>query len=96
MAKNRLRRMTAASLDGLAATLRDLDARRAAVAKQLRQATEKLLSGENPFPLGQKRGARKAKRTGRRRKMSAAARQAISNAQKARWAKQRSAATKAK
>ena len=87
MAKKRGRRPNASSLDQLASELRALDARRASVVRQLRQATERLLAGENPFPWGNKKAGRKqapkppAKR---RRKMSAAARAAISKAQKAR------------
>jgi len=83
------------SLDRLAAELRELDGRRAAVAKQLRQATERLLSGDTSFSPGrQQREAPKAIRRRKRRTMSAAAREAISRAQKARWAKQRAASGK--
>ena len=53
--------------------------------------------GESPFPWrqdgvaggGDVGNGRKRKRKGRRRKMSAAARKRISEAQKARWAKQK-------
>ena len=99
MAKKRRTPRSESSLDRLAAELRSLNERRADVARQLRLATERLLSGESPFPWGRARKARKTKRAGnRRRKMSLAARKAISKAQKERWAKQRStkATTKAK
>jgi hypothetical protein len=77
-------------------------AQRAEIARELRQAADRIMAGENPFgqrvttpsmlakevvrregPVGLKR---------KRRKMSAAARKAISEAQKARWAAQKKAA----
>jgi hypothetical protein len=77
-------------------------AQRAEIARELRQAADRIMAGENPFgqrittpsmlakevvkPEGQGGLARK------RRKMSAAARKAISEAQKARWAAQKKAA----
>jgi hypothetical protein len=79
----------------MVAELRALDARRVALVNQLKGATERLFSGENPFPWGPGRKAGSSKREGRpagkhkRRPMSAAARKKISEAQKARWAKQR-------
>jgi hypothetical protein len=48
--------------------------------------------GESPFPWGTRSaegGASKGRKRKRRRKMSAAARKRISEAQKARWAKQK-------
>src|SRR5690348_4936239 len=97
MAKRRMTHLGESSLDRLASELRELDNRRAAVAKQLRQATERLLSGDTSFsPAPQGREAPKAKRGRKRRTMSAAAREAISRAQKARWAKQRAAGSKTK
>src|SRR5688572_29791598 len=94
MAKRRAR---TTSVDTLIAELRTLDARRKVVTGQIQQAISSLMGGENPFPwaptarrgrpAGSKnktKGARKG-----RRKMSAAARKAISDAQKKRWAKQK-------
>jgi hypothetical protein len=77
-------------------------AQRAEIARELRQAADRIMAGENPF--GQRvttpsmLAREVVKREGRvglarkRRKMSAAARKAISEAQKARWAAQKKAA----
>ena len=66
------------------------------IANELRAAADKIMSGESPFPrrrgaVSAKAGAPAGKRR-RRRKMSAAARKRISEAVKARWAKQKAAA----
>jgi hypothetical protein len=86
------------SLDTLVSELRDLDARRKTLISQLSRAIRSLAGGEAlTMPASdQRRGRRPAgtaaiRRKGpRRRKMSAAARKAISEAQKKRWAAQKS------
>jgi hypothetical protein len=87
------------SLDSLVAELSDLDARRKTVVNQLNAAIRSLAGGGGALvasfspalrrgrPAGTKTVRRKA---GRKRKMSAAARQKISDAQKKRWAQQKS------
>jgi hypothetical protein len=65
------------SLDTLVSELRDLDARRKTLISQLSRAIRSLAGGE-------------ALTMPARRKMSAAARKAISEAQKKRWAAQKS------
>ena len=85
----------ATSLDGLVAQLSALDQQRKKVVDQIRQATNRLLSGENPFPWRKQgrpgadgeAGGRKRKR----RKMSKEAREKIAAAQRARWARQKRA-----
>jgi hypothetical protein len=76
-------------------------AQREEIARDLRAAADQLMSGESPLPWLRSKSAAAAKGkrtagTGRKRTMSAAARKRISDAQKARWAKQKSAAGKAK
>lgn len=83
-----------ASIDALVAEIKQLDSRRSKLVSQFRQATDKILSGENPFPFSagrRQRGRKPGRKTGRRKgfKMSKAARAKISAAQKARWAKQK-------
>jgi hypothetical protein len=97
----------AGSLDGLVAELRQLDERRKGIVAQIRDTTNQLLSGlsapEGWESSGRKRGrppgrpvaatsADAGGGTRKRRKMSAKARKAISDAQKKRWAKQKAAA----
>jgi hypothetical protein len=97
MAKRRGRPRRLLSLDGLVAELKQLDMQRQAVISQKRQATEKLLSGESPFPWGRGKaaGAGTAKQTRRRgRKMSAAARKAVGARMKKYWAERRKAQAK--
>ena len=77
-------------------------AQRSEIARELRQAADRIMAGENPFGQRVTTPSMLAKevveREGRvgparkRRKMSAAARRAISEAQKARWAAQKKAA----
>lgn len=100
MAK-RGRRARATSLDGLVDQLQRLDKQRVAVMEQIRAATNRLLSGENPFPwrrnTGQSGAAADAaapRRRRRRRKMSKEARERIAAAQRERWARQKAAAAR--
>lgn len=87
------------SLDSLVAELSDLDARRKTVVNQLNAAIRSLAGGGAALvasfsPVvrrGRPARAKTVKRkTGRRRTMSAAARKKISQAQKKRWAQQKS------
>ena len=94
------------TLDGLVGQLHTLDKQRRRVINQIRQATDRLLSGENPFPWSSQRGRAAAGgpaaaangdttvRKRKRRRMSAEAREKIAAAQRARWAKYRKAAGK--
>ena len=95
------KRKRSVSLDGLVAELSTLDARRKVVVNQLTAAVRSLggaVSGVAlPFSQAARRGRPVGKQTtkrqgGRKRKMSAAARKRISEAQKKRWAAQNSAA----
>jgi hypothetical protein len=73
-------------------------AQREEIAKELRAAADRIMTGENPFPWRQA-GTSKAASDGgmasagrkarKRRKMSAEARAKIAEAQRARWAKQK-------
>jgi hypothetical protein len=94
------RRARAASLDGLVDQLQKLDKQRVAVIEQIRAATNRLLSGESPFPWrknGRAAGtpadgeAAAPRRRRKRRKMSKEARERIAAAQRERWARQRAA-----
>ena len=82
------------SLDTLVAELSELDSRRKALVNRLSAAIRSLAGGESlrmPETLSRRRrpaGRAVVKRKGvRKRKMSAAARKRISEAQKRRWAK---------
>src|SRR5688572_4617196 len=85
------------SVDGLISELRDLDAKREDLARRIQITVSSVMSGESPLPWRKRRpgrpagSAKKAAKRGRPkgRKMSAAARKAISDAQKKRWAKQK-------
>jgi hypothetical protein len=68
-------------------------AQREEIARELRAAADSIMSGENPF-RGQAAKAVAAAAPAERKKpvMSAAARKRISDAQKARWAKQKAEA----
>ena len=101
MAK-RGRKPRTTSLDGLVDQLQGLDRQRVAVIEQIRAATNRLLSGENPFPW-RKAGRPAAAPDGqvsapgrrrKRRKMSKEARERIAAAQRERWARQRAGASK--
>ena len=102
MAK-RGRRARATSLDGLVDQLQRIDKQRVAVIEQIRAATNRLLSGENPFPWRRNTGqsgaaadgeAAAPRRRRRRRKMSKEARERIAAAQRERWARQKAAAAR--
>jgi hypothetical protein len=94
------RRGRAVSIDGLVKQVNRLDAQRKALVARIRRVVDATLStveesvqlaGEGTGFVAGVRGPGKAvKRV--RRKMSAAARKAISDAQKRRWAKQKAAA----
>ena len=84
------------SLDTLASELRNLDARRKTLINQLSSAIRSLAGGEAllmpwaPSRRGRPAGRIALKRKGaRKRKMSAAARKKISEAQRKRWAAQK-------
>ena len=90
------RKQTTFSLDTLVSELRNLDARRKTLINQLSGAIRSLSGGEAllmpsaPSRRGRTAGTTVAKRKGsRKRKMSAAARKRISEAQKKRWATQK-------
>ena len=97
MAKRRGRRV---SIDGLLATLKDLDRQRSEVTNRLKSALSAALSGvPSPFSTlsagtnsrrGRAAETTNTRGTRKRRKMSAAARAKISAAQKKRWAAQKS------
>jgi hypothetical protein len=82
------------SLDSLMAELSQLDTRRKQVVASIQSAVASVVgSAAPPFSDGRRRGrpagSRKLKVARKKRKMSAAARKAISEAQKKRWAKQK-------
>jgi hypothetical protein len=93
------KRRRTVSLDSLVTELRELDARRKSLLNELNGAIRSLAGGEALLmPAASSRGRRRASgadvtRTAprKRRKMSAKARKAISDAQKKRWAKQKAA-----
>jgi hypothetical protein len=99
MAKKRGGPRKTASLDALVAELRQLDERRMAVVGQIRDATNRLLSGENPFPWGAGRNVKASSDGGmvssgrkrKRREMSAAQRRVVSARMKKYWAERRKA-----
>jgi hypothetical protein len=86
------------SLDGLVSRLSQIDAERRAILAQLQGALASTLrTVEGVAGIGPKRGRPPGSKNNTagakkgRRKMSAAARKAISDAQKKRWAKQKAA-----
>ena len=95
------RRRRGFSVDGLLATLADLDKQRHVITEQIKARLNTALSGVSaPFSLaspatrrGRPPGSKNVaiKGTRKRRKMSAAARKRISDAQKKRWAAQKAA-----
>jgi hypothetical protein len=98
MAKRRARRARSGfSIDGLMAQLSNLDTQRRAIVAQIQHAVSSLVGGgsEAPRRRGRPAGSKNTATTAapkKRRKMSAKARKAISDAQKKRWAKQKAAA----
>jgi hypothetical protein len=94
------KRGRAVSIDRLVKQVSQLDAQRKALLDRIREVVGNVLKDDGtPFPLGRdvdggtikQTASRKRAMGGKRRKMSAAARKAISDAQKKRWAKQKAA-----
>jgi hypothetical protein len=104
LAKKRGRPHKIASLDALVAELRQLDEQRMAVVGHIRDATNRLLSGENPFPWGAGRNVKASSDGGmvssgrkrKRRKMSAAQKRVVSARMKKYWADRRKARSASK
>ena len=83
------------ALGGVMAKVDAWMAQREEIAHELRNAADKIMSGENPFGWRaqgwESSGLRATTGRRKRRTMSAAARKAIGDAQRARWAKQKKA-----
>jgi hypothetical protein len=67
-------------------------AQREEIAKELRAAADRIMSGESPFPRREGGGGVVRAAKARKRRMSAEARAKIAAAQRARWAKQKAVA----